>query len=140
MEHPATASALAPLPRACLWGTPAYLGIQDACLHPGHPLVLPEQLDLADLAELRQHCGEVGLQVDDMADAMPGSHQKCGRWLLLILVARACVERDRQTGVNKCTLGLHGLCLALSVEPSLDVSHSAGCWVAFAEQQVKLVP
>jgi len=93
-EPPTTASALAPLAGACLLGTRAYLGIQDARLHPGHPMVLPEQLDLADLAELRQHCGEVGLQVDDVADAMPGSHQKRGGWLLLVLVARAQGERQ----------------------------------------------
>lgn len=76
--------------------TCAYLGIQDARLHPGHPLVLPEQLDLADLAELGQHRGEVGLQVNDVADAVPGSHQQGGGWLLLILVA----QTDRQGSAN----------------------------------------
>jgi hypothetical protein len=41
-------------------------------------LVLPEQLDLADLAELGQHSGEVGFEVNDMADAVTGSHQQSG--------------------------------------------------------------
>lgn len=55
-----------------------YLGIQDACFHPGHTLVLPEELDLADFAELGQHGGEVCLQINDMADAMARPHQEGG--------------------------------------------------------------
>lgn len=51
------------------------------------------------------------------------------------------MEKERQTdGVNKCTLGLTRLCLAHSVEPSLNVGSLARSWIAFAEQQVKLVP
>lgn len=91
-KPPTTASTRAPLP----YGTRAYLGIQDARLHAGHPLVLPEELDLADLAELRQHRGEVRLQVDDVADAVPGSHQQRGGWLLLVLAAQAHGETGRQ--------------------------------------------
>lgn len=56
----------------------AYLGIHDAGLYSGHSLVLPEQLDLADLAELGQHSGEVGFEVNNMADAVTGSHQQGG--------------------------------------------------------------
>lgn len=55
-----------------------YLGIQNAGLHSGHALVLPEQLDLADLAELGQHSGKVGFEVNNMADTVPGSHQESG--------------------------------------------------------------
>lgn len=54
----------------------SYLGIHDAGLHPGHTLVLPKQLDLADLAELGQHSGEVGFEVNNMADAVTGSYQE----------------------------------------------------------------
>ena len=82
----------------------AHLGIHDAGLHSGHALVLPEQLDLADLAELGQHSGEVGLEVNNMADAVTGSHQESGGWLLLVLVPKCarqttftdrCGEKDQ---------------------------------------------
>lgn len=70
-------------PWGCFWReaahqSRAYLGIHDAGLHTGHSLVLPEQLDLADLAELGQHSGEVGFEVNNMADAVTGSHQQSG--------------------------------------------------------------
>lgn len=76
-----------------------YLGVQDACFHPGHPLVLPEELDLADFAELGQHSGEVCLQINDMADAMARPHQEGGGWLFLVLCGRRCqseTEGQRQ--------------------------------------------
>lgn len=70
-------------PKGCPWREVApqswaYLGIHDAGLHPGHALVLPEQLDLTDLAELGQHSGEVRFEVNNMADAVTGSHQESG--------------------------------------------------------------
>lgn len=42
--------------------------------------------------------------------------------------------------MNKDALGLHSLHLALSVEPNLGACSLAGFQMAFAEQQVKLVP
>lgn len=78
-----------------------YLGIHDAGLHPGHALVLPEQLDLADLAELGQHSGEVGFEVNNMADAMTGSHQESGGRLLLILVPKHGRQHSKKEGQGR---------------------------------------
>lgn len=122
--------ALPPAERGFSWphheilkkgGSYTYLGIQDACFHPCHALVFPKQLDLADFAELRQHCGEVGLQVNHVADAVAGSHQKCGGWLLLIL------SRDQgQPGrgwreVVRIQPACKGCCSLLPLPPSTEL-------------------
>ena len=52
------------------------LHIQNVELHPDILLVLSVHLDAVDVAEVCQQCHQVGLGVDDVADAIPGPDQQ----------------------------------------------------------------
>ena len=81
----------------------------DGHLHPGHALVLSMELDLGHAAKLREHRGQIVLEVDDVADPMTGAHQQSGGRLLLILAW----EKKRLSYRFSSTISTSQTCQAL---------------------------
>lgn len=82
----------------------AHPDIQNVQLQPDVGLVLGEDLDAVDVAEVGQEGHQVGPGVDDVTDAVTGAHEQRHLGLLLPLLQKAVRMHNRVKSTKKTLL------------------------------------